>query len=276
MNLKNIANTTLLKDMLYWADKEREALTHILWRLKEIDERRLYSEIKCSSLYDYCVKVLKYSEAQASRRVSACRLLQQMPEISVQIEKGEINLSQLNQVKNFFTNEDIKSPEIKKEVLKKIINKTCRETDRILADMSTVQLPRKVSLMLKEETVVELKKLQGLKAHSCPDMDSLLLKMTLEVSRIWDPTIVYRKRKMTEGHTRYVQKQVKAEVWERDKGKCKNCESTHGLELDHILPFAVGGKTVVENLRLLCKSCNLRKGLEYFGPVRTNPNFTFK
>ena len=55
-----------------------------------------------SSLFDYCVKVLKYSEGQASRRVSGCRLLQDLPALAEKIEEGALNLTQLNQANFFF------------------------------------------------------------------------------------------------------------------------------------------------------------------------------
>lgn len=274
MNLRHLTDKALLNETLYWANQERQALIHLLNHLGEIDKRKLYSEIKCTSLFDYCVKVLRYAEGQASRRVSACRLLRQHPEISQDIQKGELNLTQLNQVSKFFKEENIKDPEKRKEVLSKIKNKTTRETDLILWELKKEGSPRRVTVILKEETLQELKRLQRLKAHSCPDLDTLLIRMSSEVTRIWDPTLVKRKRKLTEGDTRYISVQVKAYVWERDKGQCVNCGSTHALELDHIRPFAIGGKTVVENLRLLCRNCNQRKGLEYFGPMRPKPNFS--
>jgi len=50
-------------------------------------------------------------------------------------------------------------------------------------------------------------------------------------------------------------------VWERDGGCCAfvgsdgyRCGSTTRLELDHITPIALGGKTTPENLRLLCRA----------------------
>ena len=32
-----------------------------------------------------------------------------------------------------------------------------------------------------------------------------------------------------------------------------------GLQIDHIIPIAKGGKTVVSNLRVLCSKCNASK-----------------
>lgn len=265
MNLHHLTDKQLLEEAFYWSQKEREALTNVLWRLKEIDERKLFVELKCRSLFDYCVSYLKYSEGQASRRVSAARLFKQLPEIATDIKKGDLTLTQLNQAKVFFEQEKIKTADKKKEILDLIKGKTTRETEKLLWELKKEETPRKVNLTLLEETVEELKKLRELKAHSCPDMDSLLKKMCGVVARVWDPTLVMKKRKVGEGDSRYVQVGVKAEVWERDKGKCVNCGSTLALEIDHIEPYAVGGKTEVENLRLLCRSCNQRKAVLYFG-----------
>jgi 5-methylcytosine-specific restriction endonuclease McrA len=40
----------------------------------------------------------------------------------------------------------------------------------------------------------------------------------------------------------------------------KNKYGCRLLELDHIHPYILGGKFVVENLQTLCNSCNARKG----------------
>lgn len=48
-------------------------------------------------------------------------------------------------------------------------------------------------------------------------------------------------------------------VFERDGGRCVECESNFDLQYDHILPVALGGATTAENLQLLCADCNRRK-----------------
>ena len=53
---------------------------------------------------------------------------------------------------------------------------------------------------------------------------------------------------------------VRRQVWERDRGCCsyvdrgsgRRCGSRHLLEIDHIVPYAVGGSAEPDNLRLLC------------------------
>ena len=48
-------------------------------------------------------------------------------------------------------------------------------------------------------------------------------------------------------------------VFERDGGRCVECDSTFDLQYDHVLPVALGGATTVENLQLLCADCNREK-----------------
>lgn len=53
--------------------------------------------------------------------------------------------------------------------------------------------------------------------------------------------------------------EIRRTVFERDGGKCVECESSFDLQYDHILPVSLGGATTVENLQLLCADCNQRK-----------------
>ena len=54
---------------------------------------------------------------------------------------------------------------------------------------------------------------------------------------------------------------VKREVWQRDAGRCRyvdphtgrRCTSRHLLQIDHVLPYALGGCSDPANLRLLCE-----------------------
>lgn len=61
----------------------------------------------------------------------------------------------------------------------------------------------------------------------------------------------------------HIPKSIRAEVYQRDGGQCtfvsddgKRCSERGHLEFDHIIPFAMGGDSTAENLRLLCRSHN--------------------
>lgn len=49
-------------------------------------------------------------------------------------------------------------------------------------------------------------------------------------------------------------------VFARDGGRCRNCHTTADLELDHVVPWARGGRHTADNLQLLCGPCNRVKG----------------
>lgn len=267
MKLNHLNDQTLLLKTKSLVQEEREILSHVLWHLKEIDQRKLYANEKCGSLFDYCVKVLKYSEGQASRRVTASRLLKDLPEIAPQIERGDLNLTQLNQAKHFFHEENITSKSQKKEVIKQLVGLTTRESEKLLWSLKSEDSPRKVTITISETAHEKLKVLQALKAHTCPDLDTLIIKACDELQTIWSPSLQVSKRnsKMNHGLNRYITKQDKVLIWKRDQGKCQNCGSIYALELDHIKPFAKGGESKKENLQLLCRNCNQRKSLENFG-----------
>lgn len=58
---------------------------------------------------------------------------------------------------------------------------------------------------------------------------------------------------------RSIFQQVKDLVWNRDKGKCRECGSNEKLEFDHIIPFSKGGSNTYRNIQLLCEPCNRTK-----------------
>lgn len=43
---------------------------------------------------------------------------------------------------------------------------------------------------------------------------------------------------------------------------CAACHSESDLTIDHVIPMSIGGKHEVENLQVLCRSCNSRKKQE--------------
>jgi hypothetical protein len=71
-----------------------------------------------------------------------------------------------------------------------------------------------------------------------------------------------RKRKFR----RSMDLKLRWDVMKRDHYRCRACGRSPAtrrgvhLEIDHILPFSKGGKTVKENLQTLCRDCNAGKG----------------
>jgi hypothetical protein len=60
-------------------------------------------------------------------------------------------------------------------------------------------------------------------------------------------------------------------VWQRDGGQCRNCGSRSDLHFDHVIPRAWGGSGTAENVQVLCRNCNLRKGASLVDGAGTVP-----
>lgn len=59
---------------------------------------------------------------------------------------------------------------------------------------------------------------------------------------------------------RAIPDRIRDAVMERDERTCVQCGATEDLSLDHIHPYSLGGRDTIENLRVLCRSCNSSKG----------------
>ena len=58
---------------------------------------------------------------------------------------------------------------------------------------------------------------------------------------------------------------VKQALFREQRGRCRYCGLTHRirfLDIDHKWPVSRGGGNDVTNLQLLCRACNMRKGIQ--------------
>jgi 5-methylcytosine-specific restriction endonuclease McrA len=56
-----------------------------------------------------------------------------------------------------------------------------------------------------------------------------------------------------------IPEELRNRVYKRDGYKCRHCNATEYLTIDHIFPFIKGGKTEEANFQTLCRSCNSKK-----------------
>jgi len=264
MNLNNLSDQNLLERTQNLAAQEREILTLLLHHLREIERRRLSSSLKYPSLLEYAVRELKYSEPQAIRRISAMRLMRDLPQVEEQIQSGELSLTNAVLAQSLFAKEKkVGRPmdsEQKAEVLQSLSGKTTRQAEKIVAEISPEMKKKSARLdydMIEDEALREkLLRLKGRLAHSAPNVS-----LTDLLHKLCDAVLTEKvPQKPRPSSLAEIYRQV------RKRGQCDICRSTYALEVDHIVPRALGGGDNPDNLRLLCRACNQRAAVEHFGP----------
>lgn len=269
MNLSSTSDRKLLSDIKSFRKEENQALVNILIVLAEIEKRRLFSELKYESIFDYACMELKYSEPAAVRRISAMRVLRELPEIKDSIHSGQLSLSNIALAQTMFLKEMKAGRPLtkdqKSEVLSRLKNKSARAAQTIVRSHSS-EMKKQVGLDYKDIQNEELRKivkdLRGSVVHTDPQisLEDLLLKLCK--GEISTPT---SELKVEVNEAPQSVAAARREVWRRDKSCCVNCKSTYAVEIDHIVPVAVGGASTVKNMRLLCRSCNQRAAIKFYG-----------
>ncbi len=330
-NLKNLTDQELDVAALVAAKNERLALVDVLVHLAEVDRRKSFCP-RFESLVAYAVGLLGYDSKSAWRRVSALRLMQEVPEITPAIESGKLDLTKMVLAQNHFRNEakaalKAQAAEVplsfllvesvatnarltksdapltkaeKIDVLSSMMSRSSREAERdlILKSSAPEKLKRpdvvkplaghlnEVRLVLLDEDLALVRELKGLLAHKIPNasvgevVSSALnaAVSAIKKERSGDGKIrrAAREPVRSEEGARRPDTAMKRKVWNRADGKCEICESRFALEYDHRVPFAMGGKTTFENLRLLCRNCNQRESIQVFGPHEVRRRSTMK
>lgn len=87
-----------------------------------------------------------------------------------------------------------------------------------------------------------------------------------------EPKARSRKEASSNRGSRRIPARLRRIVWRRDGGRCtftaaaRRCGETRGLEIDHIVPRALGGSSDdAENLRLLCRAHNQSESRRILG-----------
>ena len=136
----------------------------------------------------------------------------------------------------------------------------------------------KVQFTASRETYDKLRQAQDLLRHRIPDgdvaliLDRALTVLLAELHRTKHAAV--ERPRPGSGRTkqgRHVPAEVKRAVWERDGGRCAfvgaagRCSERGFLEYHHVVPFADGGLTTVDNLELRCRAHNAYESARWFG-----------
>lgn len=123
-----LSNDQLLVDLKELVKRDRVLEGDLITHLGEVEARRLYLERSCSSMFDYCVKELRFSESMAYKRIGVARASRKFPAVAESISRGEIHLSGASMIAPHL------SGETAARWLEDARHKTSREVRQLIAD----------------------------------------------------------------------------------------------------------------------------------------------
>ncbi len=274
---RRLADQVLHAKLSALVEEERQCTIRVLMHLREVERRMLYAKAGYPSLFDYCVKRLKYSEGGAQRRISAMRLLKYHPSIAEPLKQGTLTLSVACMANTFFRKNQTLSRETREEFLKTVQGKSRREVETEMGKCLGLSEPEIVARMaITRELYDKLEQVKHLLRLPAPT------KMNELVEKMADQIIAKRTKELSRPqaqtqpeptNSRYIPAAVRTEVWKRDGGQCTfidpgsklRCSARHALQFDHKIPFGFGGTNAPENIRLLCPAHNRLRAVEVFG-----------
>src|SRR5262245_8683994 len=115
---------TKLKDL---AGTERQATVALIVHLAEFDRRQLYRGAGFSSLFGYCVEVLRLSEDAASNRIAAARMARRYADVVDRLIAGSLSPTTVRLIARRATKENGRA------LIEAATGKTKRQVEQLLA-----------------------------------------------------------------------------------------------------------------------------------------------
>ena len=123
----HLSDRALIDEVTSAAARERGATVRLVALLAELDARRLYLGEGCSSLFTYCVQVLRLSEHAAYGRIEAARVARKFPVVIDLLAEGAVTLTTITLLGPMLT------PDNHQQVLAEARYRSKREVEHIVA-----------------------------------------------------------------------------------------------------------------------------------------------
>ena len=125
--LSALSDKKLLSELKRADAAEHEAMLSVLGYLVEIERRRLYLTLGYSSLFEFALRYLGYSESAAARRIRVARCMREFPEVEGLLREKKLTLSTLSKLRGVITEAN------KDQLLAMAVGSSSREVDEIVA-----------------------------------------------------------------------------------------------------------------------------------------------
>ena len=243
------------------AEVERKSIRQVLEWIVLAEQERVPQELGYKNTYDWLITRHKYSGGAANRRIQAARLLKDVPEVAIKIETGALTLTTMWQAQKFMRGQKAAT---KRQVLQKLENKTSEQVERelhsIFPDMVKIEEKTvyrqdgrlRIIVEFTKEEAEEFEKARSQLSHTTFTYGQTIARL----AKAFNATTTPRRNMIRRlgGRCSY-----------KDARTGKVCGSRYQLEIDHILPKALGGTSDASNLRCLCRKHNQLMAERAFG-----------
>jgi hypothetical protein len=261
------------------------AETELLDAITAVRQQKVFRYYECSSVFEYCVKLLKLDPGVVYGFMAVAKKMQEVPELREKIHSRALNVATAKRITSVINSSNKEEWLRKAEVLS--ISRLEREVARAnpkeeVKERAFYLNSRRIRLELglDEKTMLKLRRIQDLESQKCRRSASLeeVMKALVDLylvkndplekakraiirngdtQRVINPSV---RKDFLSGKRPAVPAAILHKVNLRDKGECQHtssftnekCRQKRFLEIHHLKPVSQGGGNDIENLVTLC------------------------
>ena len=245
----------IFRETKHLVENEKKFTYQILENLMIIEKNKLFADLKYPTLFNYLCRDLKYSEAEATIRVNAVRLMIRSSRALSNIKNGSLSLSNASKANQVIQKKKIKNKAEIQSIIDVASQRSTREFN-LFAQHKLTNI-RKELVVFDERLLIKLDRFKSkinMMSTSSYELIHILLERELK-----GMTQTSRLRNCKVSNSRYIPKSVRMQI---NTGECRNCGKMYDLELDHIKKYSHGGLNEKTNIQALCRNCNMRKEIK--------------
>ncbi len=145
LSLKSVPDEDLIRQLFQLVKQSRGVEAEVVAHIGEVELRRLYAPAACSSMFEYCRRVLCLRENEAYLRITVARAARERPVLLEMLRDGRLHLSGIARLAPHLTAQN------EEAVLKRASSMSHREIRELVAELepkpdvaaSIRQLPRR-------------------------------------------------------------------------------------------------------------------------------------
>jgi 5-methylcytosine-specific restriction endonuclease McrA len=126
--LRKLSDSDFIDQMESNAGVEHSSTIKMLHFINDLERRKLFLDLGYSSVFDYCVRRIKYSSSQAGRRIQAARCCRRYPELFPLLREREVCVTTLALIEPIITDDN------KNDIIQRVRGASRRGVERLLSE----------------------------------------------------------------------------------------------------------------------------------------------